>query len=170
LGRSRSRVAWTRRASQTKMKIQDFLAPSDTIIGIEADAKTRLLQDLSRHAARFVDISFDQIATAIMKREALGSTGMGDGVALPHARLQEIEKPFGVLARLKHPADFDAIDGKPVDLVFLLLLPVGPRGEQLGPLATVARVLRKTEILDELRRAVTSNDVYRVMAAEARHD
>jgi PTS system nitrogen regulatory IIA component len=169
-GQSPSRSVWTQRASKAKMKIQDFLAPPDTIIGIKADAKTSLLRDLSRHAARLVDISFDQIATAIIMREALGSTGTGDGVALPHARLQEIRKPFGLLARLKHPIDFDAIDGKPVDLVFFLLLPVRSPGEQLGPLASVARILRRTEVLEGLRRGVTSNDLYRVMTAEARRD
>src|ERR1700676_4167199 len=152
------------------MKIPDFLAPSDIMIGTKADTKTSLLQDLSRHAARFVDMSFDPIATAIMKREALGSTGTGEGVALPHARLKEIKQPFGLLARLKHPVDFDAIDGKPVDLVFFLLLPVGSGGEQLGALAFVARVLRRTEVLEELRRAVTGNDLHRVMTAESRRD
>jgi nitrogen PTS system EIIA component len=152
------------------MKIRDFLAPSDIMIGIKADTKTSLLQGLSRHAARLVDISFDQIATAIMRREALGSTGTGEGVALPHARLKEIRQPFGLLARLKHPMDFDAIDGKPVDLVFFLLLPAGSRDEQPGALAFVARVLRRTEVLEELRRAVTGNDLHRVMTAESRRD
>jgi PTS system nitrogen regulatory IIA component len=150
------------------MKIQDFLAPSDAMIGVKANAKTSLLQDLSRHAAPSVGMAFDHIAAEIIKREALGSTGTGEGVALPHARLREIKKPFGLLVRLEHPIDFDAIDGKPVDLVFFLLLPVGAGGEQLNALALVARMLRKTEALDGLRRATTSNDFYRLMTAESK--
>ena len=94
------------------MKIQEFLAPADALIGVKADDKNGLLRNLSRHAASSAGVSFDQIATEIQKREALGSTGMGEGVAIPHARLPEMEKPFGLLARLRHPIDFDAIDAK----------------------------------------------------------
>ena len=147
------------------MKIQELLAPSDTMIGVRADDKNGLLRSLCRHAASSVGVSFYQIATEVMKREALGSTGMGEGVAIPHARLTEIERPFGLLARLKHPMDFDAIDGKPVDLVFLLLLPVAPHGEQLNALASVARLLRRTETLRELRRAAGSDGLYGAMTA-----
>jgi nitrogen PTS system EIIA component len=150
------------------MKIQDFLAPSDAMIGVKANAKATLLQELSRHAAPSVGMASDQIAAEILKREALGSTGTGEGVALPHARLKEIKKPFGLLARLQHPIDFDAIDGEPVDLVFFLLLPVGSGGEHLNALASVARALRKTATLDELRRAQTGSDFYRAMTAESK--
>jgi PTS system nitrogen regulatory IIA component len=148
------------------MKIQEFLAPADAMIGVKADDKNSLLRNLSRHAASSVGASFEQIATEILKREALGSTGMGEGVAIPHARLREIEKPFGLLARLRHPIDFDAIDAKPVDLVFLLLLPVAPHGEQLNALASVARLLRRTETLRELRRTASGDELYRAITAE----
>jgi PTS system nitrogen regulatory IIA component len=148
------------------MKIQEFLAPADAMIGVRADDKNGLLRNLSRHAGPSVGVTFDQIAAEIMKREALGSTGMGEGVAIPHARLREIEQPFGLLARLKHPIDFDAIDGKPVDLAFLLLLPVAPHGEQLNALASVARLLRRTETLRDLRRAASSDELYRAVTAE----
>jgi nitrogen PTS system EIIA component len=148
------------------MKIQEFLAPADAMIGVKPDDKNSLLRNLSRHAASSIGASFEQIAMEILKRESLGSTGMGEGVAIPHARLREIEKPFGLLARLRHPIDFDAIDGKPVDLVFLLLLPVAPPGEQLNALASVARLLRRTETLRELRRAGSGDELYRAMTAE----
>jgi PTS system nitrogen regulatory IIA component len=78
-----------------------------------------------------------------------------------------VERPFGLLARLKHPIDFDAIDGKPVDLVFLLLLPVAPHGEQLNALASVARMLRRTETLRELRQAANSDGLYDAMTAQS---
>jgi PTS system nitrogen regulatory IIA component len=148
------------------MKIQEFLTPADAMIGVKADDKNSLLRNLSRHAASPVGASFEQIAREILKREALGSTGMGEGVAIPHARLREIEKPFGLLARLRHPIDFDAIDVKPVDLIFLLLLPVAPHGEQLNALASVARLLRRTETVRELRRAGSGEELYRAMTTE----
>jgi nitrogen PTS system EIIA component len=151
---------------EANMKIQEFLAPADAMIDVEAGDKNGLLRNLSRHAAPSVGLPFDQIATEILKREALGSTGVGEGVAIPHARLQEIEKPFGLLARLKHPIDFDAIDAGPVDLVFLLLLPLAPRGEQLNALASVARMLRRTETLRDLRRAGSGDEFYRAMTTE----
>jgi Phosphoenolpyruvate-dependent sugar phosphotransferase system, EIIA 2 len=84
----------------------------------------------------------ERIAAEILKREELGSTGTGGGVAIPHARIQELNEPFGIFARLNRPIDFQAIDTRPVDLVFLLLLPGDPVGEQLKALATVARKLR----------------------------
>jgi nitrogen PTS system EIIA component len=145
------------------MKIKEFLALADAMIGVKADEKNDLLRNLSRQAAQSVAASFDLIAAEVFKREALGSTGMGGGVAIPHARLREIEKPFGLLARLKYPIDFDAIDGKPVDLVFLLLLPAASHGEQLNALASVARLLRKAETLRDLRRAGSSDELYRAM-------
>ena len=148
------------------MKLEDFLAPSDAMLGIKAVDKNGLLRDLSHRAAPFVGVPFDQIAAEVIKREALGSTGMGEGVAIPHARLRELKKPFGVLARLKQPIDFNAIDGKPVDLVFLLLLPVASQGEQLNALAFVARTLRKTEVLRDLRRADSSDELYQTMTGE----
>ena len=148
------------------MKIEDFLAPSDAMLGIKVVDKNGLLRDLSHRAAPFVGVPFDQIAAEVVKREALGSTGMGEGVAIPHARLRELKKPFGVLARLKQPIDFNAIDGKPVDLVFLLLLPVASQGEHLNALAFVARTLRKTEVLRDLRRADSSDELYQAMTGE----
>jgi PTS system nitrogen regulatory IIA component len=137
-----------RASRKANMKIQEFLAPADAMIGVKADDKNSLLRNLSRHAASSVGASFEQIATEILKREALGSTGIG------------------LLARLRHPIDFDAIDAKPVDLVFLLLLPVAPHGEQLNALASVARLLRRTETLRELRRAASGDELYRAITAE----
>jgi PTS system nitrogen regulatory IIA component len=92
------------------------------------------------------------IAQELTKRESLGSTGVGAGIAMPHARLQAVQKPFGLLARLKKPIDFDAIDGRPVDLIVLLLMPA-VASEHLNALASVARKLREPDRLDRMRRA-----------------
>jgi len=142
------------------MKISDFLAQTETLVNIRVSDKETLLEQLAQKAAGKVKLRDDDILSALLKREALGSTGMGNGVAIPHARFPGIEKPFGMVARLKQPIDFDAIDGQPVDVVFLLLLPAASEGEQLGALACVARKLRTSDDIVRLRRAKTAAELY----------
>lgn len=145
------------------MDIKDFLAPADAMADARAPDKARLLNELSRRAASSLGLGTDLIAGDLLKREALGSTGMGNGVAIPHARFRELKKPFGLLARLRKPIAFDAIDGQPVDIVFLLLLPTESGGEPLNALACVARKLRDPKTLDALRTAKTDGALYRAV-------
>jgi PTS system nitrogen regulatory IIA component len=145
------------------MKISDFLSPTEVLVNIRAADKQQLLQELARRAAALVNVPRDRIASELLKREELGSTGMGDGVAIPHARFQELKKPFGLLAKLKSPINFDAIDGQPVNLVFILLLPAAAEGEQLGALASVARKLRSGDDLTKIRRAKNASELYTAM-------
>ena len=146
------------------MDIKDFLAPSDVFIGIRALNKTQLLEDLCRRAASILKIDAEKISADILKREELGSTGMGGGVAIPHARMADVKRPFGLLVRLKSAIEFDAIDRQPVDLVFLLLLPTAPAGEQLNALALVARRLRDADTIRNARRATAPSGLYAAMA------
>jgi nitrogen PTS system EIIA component len=152
-------------ATEAPMDIKEFLALSDTLIDVRASDKTRLLQELTRRAATILDLPAERISTEILKREELGSTGTGGGVAIPHARIQGLNKSFGILARLTRAIDFSAIDGRPVDLVFLLLLPANPVGEQLKALASVARKFRDPACLRDLRAARTSGSLYDAMIA-----
>jgi PTS system nitrogen regulatory IIA component len=145
------------------MKIEEFLAPEDVIVGVSAADKERLLTDLSARAAARLAREPSEIAQEVLRREALGSTGMGGGIAIPHARLAHLDKPFGLLARLKRPLDFDAVDSGAVDLVFLLLQPAAAQSD-LNALAAVARALRDAERLEKLRAAATSADLYRAIA------
>jgi PTS system nitrogen regulatory IIA component len=108
-------------------------------------------------------LAAEGISAEILKREELGSTGTGGGVAIPHARIQGLNKSFGILARLNNPIDFEAIDSQPVDLVFLLLLPANPVGEQLKALASVARKLRDPTSLRDLRSASGTAGLYDAM-------
>jgi PTS system nitrogen regulatory IIA component len=142
------------------MKISEFLSPTETLLNVRTSDKEQLLQELARKAATKLNLSEDDIVSELLKREGLGSTGMGNGVAIPHARFQTIEKPFGIVAKLKQPIDFDAIDGQPVDIVFMLLLPTASEGEQLGALACVARKLRAADDLVLLRRAKNAPELY----------
>jgi PTS system nitrogen regulatory IIA component len=142
------------------MDIKEFLAPSDVFIGIRGSNKTQLLEDLCRRAASVLKVDADKITADILKREELGSTGTGGGVAIPHARMADMKRPFGLLARLKSAIEFDAIDHQPVDLVFLLLLPTAPAGEQLNALALVARTLRDADTTRNARRAADPTGLY----------
>jgi len=110
-----------------------------------------------------VGLSANEVCTQIIKREELGSTGVGNGVALPHARLQGLTTPFGVFARLRHGIDFEAIDSQPVNIVFLLLLPDGTGASQLNALASVARALRDPETLQRIRSAADRDSLFQAI-------
>ena len=148
------------------MKVSDFLFLADVSIEAAFADKQKLLEDLARRASRAVDLEPDTILAELRKREQLGSTGMGGGVALPHARIHRIQKPFGMVVRLKKPIEFDAVDGKPVDMVALLLLPDTQEGKQLGALACIARKLRDPDVLTALRRARDGGELYRRLTAD----
>lgn len=145
------------------MKIEELLSPADVYVGLGASDKTRLLTDLCTRAATSLGLDGSAIVREVLKREALGSTGMGSGIAIPHARPQGLSKPFGLLALLKRPLDFEAIDGAPVDIIFLLLQPVAAQSD-LNALAAVARTLRENDRLNRMREAKTSADLYRAIA------
>jgi PTS system nitrogen regulatory IIA component len=147
-----------------EMEITNFLSPTEVIVNAGAPDKNRLLMDLCNRAASTLKLDPSRITADILKRENLGSTGMGGGVAIPHTRLPELKKPFGVLATLKRPIDFDAIDRQPVDIVFLLLLPTSAAGEQLNVLALVARKLRDADVVRNARRASDAAALFAVMA------
>lgn len=102
----------------------------------------------------------------ILKREELGSTGIGGGVAIPHARMQDVKKPLGILARLNTAVAFDAVDGQLVDLVFLLMLPALPQPDQLNALAAVPRKLRDKDLVGSLRGAKSAAELFAAIIAE----
>ena len=107
------------------MALKDLLSPADVVLDVRAAAKPEALQAMTRQLARRIAVDAEEVYQAISQREELGSTGMGDGVAVPHARLAGVQQPVGIFARLKHPVDFGAIDERPVDLIFMILLPEG---------------------------------------------
>ena len=143
------------------MKISDLLSPADVMIDVRASNKGLLLQEFAAKAAAGLGLPVDQVAPYLLRREELGSTGIGRGVAMPHARLPDLQRPYGLLAKLKQPIEFDAIDGQPVDIVFTLLLPAAAeKNAQLEPLALVARKLRAPENLVRLRAAKNTSELY----------
>ncbi len=148
------------------MHIRDFLSPRDVVIDLRASNKDGVLRDLARRAGAVLNTPAEAIAAELLKRERLGSTGMGDGVAIPHARVAGVAGPFGLFARLKPPINFEAVDGRPVDLVFLLLAPESSQSEQINVLASLARRLREPGTLDDLRAAKDSQALYRRMTGD----
>jgi nitrogen PTS system EIIA component len=148
------------------MDIKDFLSPADAQVDVRVSDKARLLRELANRAANSLSLPADRILSEPLKREKLGSTGTGGGIAIPHARISGLNKPFGILVRLKQPIDFDAIDGQPVDLLFLLLLPVTSDKEQLNALASVARNLRNSDCVRNLRRSRDSEGLFRAMVVD----
>jgi nitrogen PTS system EIIA component len=147
------------------MKVSDFLIADNVSARVVASDKPTLLIDLAQRAGPAVDVPPDRILAELRKREELGSTGVGGGVAIPHARFHQLSKPFGMLLRLKKAIDFDAVDGKPVDTVFMLLLPESPGGDELGALACIARKLRDPAIIAAIRAARDGPQIYRALAA-----
>lgn len=146
------------------MKISDLLSPTDVMLDVRATSKRALLQEFGARAATNLGLPVDQVAPLLLKREDLGSTGIGKGVAIPHVRLPGVQRPYGLLARLRQPIEFDAIDGQAVDIVFVLLLPDNAESGQLGALALVARTLRPPENLARLRSAKTASELYAAIA------
>ncbi len=145
------------------MNIRDFLSAADVAIDVRAADKASLLKELAGRAAAAVNLPADMVVAEIEKRDDLGSTGIGRGVAIPHARLREVTKPLALLTRLESPIEFDAVDGQPVDLVVLLILPAASQLDQLNALAAVARTLRDAEVLRKMRSATSSTELYRAV-------
>jgi nitrogen PTS system EIIA component len=150
----------TMRFAGASMKISDLLSPNDVLVDVRTSNKRQLLQEFAARAADSLDLRVDQVAPYLIKREELGSTGIGRGVAIPHARLPDLQRPYGLLAKLRHPIEFEAIDGQAVDIVFVLLLPAAVESGQLEALALAARVLRPPENLIRLRDAKTPSELY----------
>jgi PTS system nitrogen regulatory IIA component len=149
------------------MKIAEFLGPENVMIDLAPKSKNMILQIMSARASRTLGITESSILHALLNREKFGSTGVGEGIAIPHTRVPGVKAPFGMLARLSTAIDFDAIDDVPVDLVFLLLMPVeGDNKDHLNVLACVARRLRSQETVGNIRNAGSVDEVYEAMIHE----
>jgi PTS system nitrogen regulatory IIA component len=144
----------------------DALLPMEHVVAkLRAGDKGRLLTDLAGRVATLSGIPAADIIAALLARERLGSTGVGNGIAMPHARLEGLSALFGLFAKLDRAVDYDAIDGRPVDLVFLLLSPAQGTNDHLAALAAVSRRLRDRATADEIRGA---RDAEQIRAALVR--
>jgi len=145
------------------MEIVEFLIPDGAIAHLKATSKKQVLQELAEKAATLTGLPERRIFETLTEREKLGSTGMGQGIAIPHGRLAGIEKITGLFARLDSPVEFESIDDQPVDLIFLLLAPEGAGADHLKALARVSRVLRNQAVCEKLRAATTPAALYALL-------
>ena len=148
------------------MEISDLVTPDRVIVELKASSKPHLLAELARRAAAATGLSQQQIGDVLEARESLGSTGVGSGIAIPHAQIAALDHFFGLFVRLDRPINYDAIDGRPVDLVFLLLIP-GTTREHLKALAAISRRLRDHEAASGLRSATRAEDIYSLLTAKS---
>jgi PTS system nitrogen regulatory IIA component len=133
------------------MDLTDLIDVPAIMPALKANSKKQLLQLLAERAASITGIPEREIFDTILQRERLGSTGVGNGIAIPHAKLAGVKRITGVFARLDTPVDFEALDDEPVDLVFLLLAPEGAGADHLKALSRIARVLRDGETVAKVR-------------------
>jgi PTS IIA-like nitrogen-regulatory protein PtsN len=145
------------------MEIADLLKPEQVIARLRATSKKQALQELARRAAELTGHQEREIFSTLMKRERLGTTGVGNGIAIPHGKLGELESMFGIFARLDHPIDFEAIDDRPVDLIFLLLAPEEAGADHLKALARVSRLLRDKRACEKLRGTDNAEALYALL-------
>lgn len=142
------------------MKFSEVLKPDGVLIDVTAPTKDKLLRFLSLKAAAALGISEDDVLGALESREKLGSTGIGAGIAMPHAAVKGVAAPYALLVRLNKPIAFDAIDGEPVDLVCLILMPPGETSQSLNLLSQFARQLRSSETVKTLRSTENATEAF----------
>jgi nitrogen PTS system EIIA component len=147
------------------MPLTDLLTPQAVMPALKVNSKKQALQELAARAAALCGRSDREVLDVLAQRERLGSTGIGNGIAIPHGKLPKLERLFGVFARLERPVDFEALDGQPVDLLFLLLAPEAAGADHLKALARVARLLRDAEVARKLRESRDAEAIYAVLTA-----
>ena len=150
------------------MTLTDLISREAVVPSLKAGTKKLALQELSERAAQSCGISAREIFDALLQRERLGSTGIGNGIAIPHGKLAKIERISGVFARLDKPIDFESLDGEPVDLVLLLIAPETAGADHLKALARAARLLRSQTITAKLRTTRDAGLIYSILAEEPR--
>jgi PTS system nitrogen regulatory IIA component len=149
------------------MDLRDLIAPQAVMPSLKAKTKKHVLQELAQKAAALTGADGRQIFDTLLQRERLGSTGVGRGIAIPHGRLPTLKRIVSVFARLDEPIDFEALDGEPVDLIFLLLAPEHAGGDHLKALARISRLLREPATIERLRAAGSPAALYSVLTEPA---
>jgi nitrogen PTS system EIIA component len=148
------------------MHIGELLDRNAIALRVSAPNKRQALAVVAEIAARKLKLEVGEILDALTEREQAGSTGVGHGVAAPHARLAGLDRMRGVFVRLDQPVDFDAVDDQPVDLIFALFAPKDAGAEHLRALARVSRLLRKAELREQLRQARTADAIHALLVQD----
>ncbi len=145
------------------MEISDLVSPASVVSKLRATSKKQVLQDLAKKAAEITGQNERAIFEVLMERERLGTTGVGNGIAIPHGKLPELETLYGLFAHVDGSIDFQSIDDQPVDLIFLLLAPESAGADHLKALARVSRLLRDKSMCEKLRGADSDDALYALL-------
>lgn len=149
------------------MDLGDLISPDAVVAELRAKSKKQALQALAETAADLTGLPEREIFDTLLQRERLGSTGIGQGVAIPHGKLANLGKITAIFARLAEPIDFEAVDGQPVDLVFVLLAPENAGADHLKALARISRLLRETSSMEKLRSSKDEAALYAILTESA---
>lgn len=147
------------------MDITSLISPESVVPSLKATSKKQALQELAKYAATLTGLHERAVFDVLLERERLGSTGVGNGIGIPHGKLPQLTRLYGVFARLDRPIEFEAIDDQPVDLIFLLLAPESAGADHLKALARVSRLLRDKSMCEKLRATSTADGLYALLAA-----
>ncbi|MGF1593233.1 MAG: PTS IIA-like nitrogen regulatory protein PtsN [Kiloniellaceae bacterium] len=152
------------------MDISDLILPESVIANLRVTSKKQALQELAKKAAELTGQPERALFEVLMERERLGTTGVGHGIGIPHGKLPELDRLYGLFARLETPIDFDAIDEHPVDLIFVLLAPETAGADHLKALARVSRLFRDRSVCDKLRGTESAEAIYALLTqSQASH-
>lgn len=149
------------------MEIANLITLESVLPHLRVTSKKQALQEISRHAAELTGRSDRHIYEVLIERERLGSTGVGNGVAIPHGKLAPFDRLYGLFARLDVPIDFEAIDEQPIDLIFLLLAPEQAGADHLKALSRISRLLRDRSVCEKLRGSDTAEAIYALLTDSA---
>jgi PTS system nitrogen regulatory IIA component len=149
------------------MDLSYLLGPGNVVPTLKATTKKQVFAEMAARAARVTKLDEREIFDVVQERERLGTTGIGGGIAIPHGKLAGLDRLYGFFARVETPVDFDAIDGEPVDLVFMLLAPEGAGADHLKALAKVSRVLRDRAMCEKLRGSRNADALYALLTESA---
>lgn len=152
------------------MDLSDLVTPDSILSSLKANSKKQVIQALAEKAAVLTGLEEREIFETLLQRERLGSTGVGGGIAIPHGKLAQLDKIFGLFARLPKPIDFESLDDQPVDLIFLLLAPEGAGADHLKALARIARLFREPGIANKLRTSSDKSALFAVLTQGATPD
>ena len=150
------------------MEISDLLTNDRVVDRLPAASKKQVIQEISRRAAEVIGLDERTVFSVLLERERLGTTGVGEGVAIPHGKVADLDGLCGLFVRLDRAVDFESIDDRPVDLVFLLLAQEGASADHLKALARVSRLMRDPVVRESLRDAADANALYTILTADSR--
>ncbi len=145
------------------MHLGDIIDAQSVLASVKAQGKKQLLQELSQVLAKRTGADHRTIFETLLTREKLGSTGIGQGIAIPHGKIASLKRVHGLFARLAAPMEFESVDGQPVDLIFVLLAPDHAGADHLKALARISRLLRDSDVVTKLRGTDTAEGLYAIL-------